>query len=465
MPAEQVVKMDLKVNISESRTDIREIEALEPRVREAVKSLRSGTLDYTGWVKLPAEYDRQELVDILVAAEEIKKKCSLLIVIGIGGSYLGACAAITALQESAMSEAACDLTGCRICDAENEKARGVRVMFAGNNISGTYHKRILRAMENEDVCLCVVSKSGSTTEIKVAFSVFKDALIRKYGEDEAMNRIYAVTDKEKGELRAEADREGYKTFIVPDNIGGRYSVLTPVGLLPIAAAGIDVKAMLDGAASLEADFARFADGEGSGICCEADCCDRSGSLYDYAAVRYLNMEKGTNLEIIEYYEPQLEDFAGWTRQLYGESEGKEGKGLYPASLAFSTDLHSMEQFLQEGSRIFFETVINVTEPDEDVVIPESAGEILAGRTMNEVNRIAHTGVTAAHRKAGIPMVMIDVPALSPYYFGQMIYFFEMTCAITGLLMGVDPFNQPGVENYKAEMRNVLNIGNKYNLQK
>lgn len=415
--------MDIKINISDTGISQCEIDSLRQTATEKVRTLRTGELDYTGWVKLPEKYDRDELEDIIETADEIKSKCSMLIVIGIGGSYLGARAAITALR------------GDETCDT--------RVVFAGNNISGTYHKRILREMENEDVCLCVISKSGSTTEIKVAFSVFKDALIKKYGKEEAMQRIYAVTDAEKGELRAETEREGYKSFVVPDNIGGRYSVLTPVGLLPIAVSGVDVKAMLDGAGTAMQAFAKLA---------EEKEAKMNKELLDYAITRFLLLKSGVSVEIFEYYEPQLEDFAGWVRQLYGESEGKGGNGLFPASLAFSTDLHSMEQFLQDGSRIFFETVVNVDKPDEDIIIPESAGELLAGRSMNDINKMAMVGVAEAHRKANIRMVRIDVPEMTSYFFGQLVYFFEMTCAVTGLMMEINPFDQPGVERYKAEMR-------------
>lgn len=415
--------MDIKVNISDAGISQCEIDGLRQAAAEKVRTLRTGTLDYTGWVKLPETYDRDELEDIIETADEIKRKCSMLIVIGIGGSYLGACAAITALGR--------------------DETCGTRVVFAGNNISGTYHKRILREMENEDVCLCVISKSGSTTEIKVAFSVFKDALIKKYGKEEAMQRIYAVTDAEKGELRAETEREGYKSFVVPDNIGGRYSVLTPVGLLPIAVSGVDVRAMLNGAGAAMQAFAELA---------EEKEAKMNKALLDYAITRFLLLKSGISVEIFEHYEPQLEDFAGWVRQLYGESEGKGGNGLFPTSLAFSTDLHSMEQFLQDGSRIFFETVVNVDKPDEDIIIPESAGELLAGRSMNDINKMAMAGVAEAHRKANIRMVRIDVPEMTPYFFGQLVYFFEMTCAVTGLMMEINPFDQPGVERYKAEMR-------------
>ncbi len=441
--------MDLKINIADLGTAQHDIDALKEEATDKVRILRSGMLDYTGWVRLPDEYDRQELDAIIKAAEEIKGKCSMLVVIGIGGSYLGACAAITAMQERAIKEHTAGTESSAsahgVCE-NSEKPSGVRIVFAGNNISGTYHKRILRDMENEDVCLCVISKSGSTTEIKVAFSIFKAALIKKYGEKEAAERIYAVTDAEKGELRAEADREGYANFIVPKNIGGRYSVLTPVGLLPIAAAGIDIKDMLDGAAAAMNDFAALTD------ISDIESKNINNTLLDYAIGRFIMMRSGTAVEILEYYEPQLEAFAGWVRQLYGESEGKGGMGLFPTSLAFSTDLHSMEQFLQDGSRIFFETVLNVEMPDEDIVVPDDAGELLAGRSMNDINKIAMAGVAAAHKKAGIGMVRIDVPEITPYYFGQLVYFFEMTCAVTGMMMGIDPFDQPGVENYKAEMR-------------
>ena len=432
--------MDLKIDISRTDVDKAALAAEKGRASDAHSVLCSGSQDFTGWATLPFDYDKAEFDAVLAAAEDIKSKCELLVVIGIGGSYLGARAAIEALGSGA---------GCGLGAAGDSAsgAGGVRVMFAGNNISGTYHSEVLRAVQQYETCLCVISKSGTTTEPSIAFAVLKDALVQKYGADEAKSRIYAITDKEKGVLREEADREGYVTFVVPDNIGGRYSVLTPVGLLPIAAAGIDIKKMMEGAAAV-------AGGADGGECAGAAPASLD-AISDYAIARYLLMQSGKAIEVFEYYEPQLQYFAEWLKQLFGESEGKEGRGLFPASLSFSADLHSMGQFLQEGNQIFFETVLNVEQPDSDIIVPASAGELLAGKSMNAVNQAAVNGVMAAHRNAGIPIVKIDIPALTPYYFGQMIYFFEMTCAITGTLMGVDPFNQPGVESYKAEMKKEL----------
>ncbi len=435
--------MNLAIDLSKVRIKEAEIDALAPRAEEACLALCSGNTEFTGWVRLPQEYDHEELATVLAAAEEIKKKCSLLIVIGIGGSYLGARAVIEALQSQTILDGNCP------DKAEN---RGVRILFAGNNISGIYHMEILHALMREETCLCVISKSGMTTEPLIAFTVLKDALIRKYGEKEAKKRIYAITDRQKGVLREEADREGYTVFAVPEDIGGRYSVLTPVGLLPIAAAGIDVKELLAGAKEAGAAFWVS---EEAGHRKEFCGGDEKTAAYRYAAARYLLEKKGKTVEIFEYYEPRLAYFAEWLKQLFGESEGKEGKGLFPASLSFSADLHSMGQFLQEGRQIFFETILYVKKPGCDIIIPESAGIPLAGKSMNQVNEAAMIGVIAAHEKVGIPMIKIEIPELTPYYFGQMIYFFEMTCAVTGGLMGINPFNQPGVESYKAEMQKEL----------
>ena len=409
--------MELKVDVSLTNLSETALDKVRASASAAYDRLWDGKDDFTGWVRLPMDYDKDELEDILQTACRIQDRCELLIVIGIGGSYLGARAAVEALPVYA--------------------GNYPKVRFAGNNISGTYHTALLEEMKDKETCVCVISKSGTTTEPSIAFAIIKDALIKKYGKKEAASRIYAITDAEKGVLRAEAEAEGYKNFIVPDDIGGRYSVLTAVGLLPIAAAGVDVKAMLAGAEAMMASPA----------------WDKGAS--DYACSRFLLMGAGKSIEIFEYYEPQLQYFAEWLKQLFGESEGKEGKGLFPASLSFSADLHSMGQFLQEGSPIFFETVLNIEKPDHDVIVPESAGSLLAGRSMNEVNRAAVGGVIAAHKKAGVPIIKIDIPEMTPYFFGQLVYFFEMTCAITGFMMGVNPFDQPGVESYKAEMRNEL----------
>lgn len=379
--------------------------------------LRSGENDFTGWVLLPEAFDPLELRRIRETAEQIRRSCTDYVIIGIGGSYLGARAAIELLQRP---------------------GDGPRIHYAGCNLSGTYHKELLDYLEDKEVCVTVISKSGTTTEPAAAFALLKEFLSRKYGTAEARNRITAVTDRSRGVLRQEADREGYTTFIVPDDIGGRYSVLTPVGLLPIAVAGIDIDAMLEGAL----DESLMSQGP--------DC-----AAARYAAARNRLFAMGKCIEVFEYYEPRLQYFAEWLKQLFGESEGKEGKGIFPAALQFSADLHSMGQFLQEGTPVFFETVLDVTGPPADVAIPESAGGLLAGRSMNRINRAAVEGVTAAHRAAGVPIVTIRIPALSAGVFGRMVYFFETACALSGFLLGVDPFDQPGVESYKSEMRKAL----------
>jgi glucose-6-phosphate isomerase len=424
----------IHLDLSRSLTGPQAIAAWKDGLAAAKKRLRSGEEPFTGWVSLPFDYCRKELRDILAAAEKIRNQCEVFVVIGIGGSYLGARAAISALGA--------------------EIGAGPEIYFAGQNLSGTYHKELLEKIRGKELCLCVISKSGTTTEPSVAFSILKDELYKKYGREEANRRIYAITDTEKGVLRGEADREGYTSFVVPDDIGGRYSVLTAVGLLPIAVAGIDVAAMLEGAAAAAAairgaDMPRKADA-GS----PAD----TGEFADteaLAAARMTLLNRGKSIEVFEYYEPKLQFFAEWLKQLFGESEGKDGKGIFPAALQFTTDLHSMGQFLQEGNQIFFETVLNVLDPPGDLTVPESAGELLAGRSMNDINRAAVEGVIAAHAAAGIPIVRLDIPELTPHCFGQMVYFFETVCALSGYLNGVNPFDQPGVESYKAEMRKVL----------
>ncbi|GAB1475861.1 glucose-6-phosphate isomerase [Bacillota bacterium] len=409
--------MHLRGDFSDSGISRQEIESKRSSIEEADRRLLSGQEDYTGWVKLPLCYDSKEIEEIEEAASQIRKQCQALVIVGIGGSYLGARAAIEMLKE---------------------KGKGPEIYFAGQNISADYHGDLMEELKDKEICVCVISKSGTTTEPAIAFALLKDMLIRKYGKNEASSRIYAITDKSRGVLREEANREGYKSFVVPDDVGGRYSVLTAVGLLPIAVAGIDIKSMLTGAAEMAKPYPFEED-----------------DAAHYAAVRNLLWSKGKSIEVFESYEPKLFYFAEWLKQLFGESEGKEGKGVFPAALQFSTDLHSMGQFLQDGNRIFFETVLNVENPNCDLIVPEWAGENLAGLSMNKVNKAAVTGVMSAHRKAGIPMIRIDIPALEPYYFGQMVYFFERACALSCYLSGVNPFDQPGVENYKEEMRNAL----------
>jgi glucose-6-phosphate isomerase len=410
-------EIPISIDFSASSLTMQQLNNKQRELSDGQRRLESGEEDYTGWVRLPKVFDRQEVQRIKEAAETIRSKCNAFVVIGIGGSYLGARAAIEML---------------------GQKGAGPVIYYAGQNISGTYHVELMKELEDKDICLCVVSKSGTTTEPGIAFALLKDMLIRKYGKDEARKRIYAVTDRSRGVLREEADREGYESFVVPDDIGGRYSVLTAVGLLPIAVAGIDVDAMLFGAAEMMDPFPFEEDGAAR-----------------YAAARNQLFEKGKVIEVFESYEPRLMYFSEWLKQLFGESEGKQGKGIFPAALQFSTDLHSMGQFLQDGNQIFFETILNVKEPPLDITVPESAGKALGGRSMNQVNHAAVEGVMAAHSKAGIPMIRIDIPAMTPRYFGQMVYFFERACALSGYLSGVDPFDQPGVEAYKSEMRKIL----------
>ncbi|MDR0570423.1 MAG: glucose-6-phosphate isomerase [Clostridiales Family XIII bacterium] len=391
-------------------------EVLE-RLAGVYEGLVSGAEDFTGWATLPERqrHDGGETERVLKAAEKIRGESEALAVIGIGGSYLGARAALEFLGRGG--------------------GEGPEILFAGQNISGTYHAQLLERLKGKDFSLCVVSKSGTTTEPNIAFAVLKDALYKKYGAA-AAGRVYAVTDPSSGALRAEVGREGYESFVIPPNIGGRYSVLTPVGLLPMAAAGVDVGQVLDGARrAMKEDLRRAA--------------------AELAGTRKALMDAGKLVEVLEQYEPSLFFFTEWMKQLYGESEGKDGKGLFPAGLSFSTDLHSMGQFLQEGNQIFFETVLDLKKPEGDLRVPEGADPLLAGMSMNEVNRAALEGVVSAHRGAGIPIIKVDIPDNSPYTFGEMVYFFELACAFTGKLMGVNPFDQPGVEQYKKEMKRVL----------
>ena len=383
----------------------------------AYKSLEPATLDFTGWVNLPKTIDKNVVADIKATAEKIKEQCSLFIVIGVGGSYLGAKAVIDALNGSV--------------DDFPE------VVFAGYNMSAAYLHKVVDRMKNEATCICVISKSGGTTEPLLTYSILKDKMLAKYGVEEAKKRIYVITDAEKGSLRQEVREEGYKSFIVPDNIGGRYSVLSPVGLLPIAVAGHDIDLLLDGTADI------------------ADSEDWNGRLLDYAVSRLALQNQGKKVEIFEYFEANLGYFGEWLKQLFGESEGKDGKGVYPTCLCFSRDLHSMGQFLQQGSQIFYETLIRIKESNYDFVIPECAGKPFARKTLEQINDCSENGVISAHSKAGIPIMTIEIPKLNEFYLGQLIYFFEMSCAISAYCIGVNPFNQPGVENYKSEMRRLV----------
>jgi glucose-6-phosphate isomerase len=387
------------------------------RIAAIHEGLASGKEAFTGWIDLPRRGENAETARLKEAAARIGSQCETLVVIGIGGSYLGARAAL------------------EFCGKHHAAPNAPAILFAGLNISGTYHAELLDSVRDKEICLCVISKSGTTTEPNIAFAVLKDLLTRRYGKAEAAKRIYAITDPASGTLRAETESEGYESFIIPPDIGGRYSVLSPVGLLPMAAAGIDIGAVLNGAR-------RAAD----------DLRDPAAKL---AVTRKALLDGGKTVEIFEHYEPALFFFAEWLKQLCGESEGKNGTGLFPAALSFSTDLHSMGQFLQEGNPIFFETLLHVLDPPRDLIVPAGADPLFAGKSMNEINRAAAEGVIAAHRAADIPIVRVGIPDLSPHSFGQLVYFFELTCAYTGRLMGVDPFDQPGVEQYKREMKHIL----------
>jgi glucose-6-phosphate isomerase len=386
--------------------------------------------DFLGWVDLPVNYDKEEFSRIQKSAEKIKSDSDVLLVVGIGGSYLGARAAIEMLTHSFYN-----IIG-------QTKRKTPQVIFVGNNISSTYVKELFDVLDGKDVSVNVISKSGTTTEPAIAFRIFRKFLEEKYGVDEARKRIYATTDGEKGALRTLANEEGYETFIIPDDVGGRYSVLTAVGLLPIAVSGVDIEAMMKGAADASEEF------NNSEL--------EQNSAYQYAAVRNALYNKGYTIEMLINYEPSLQYFSEWWKQLFGESEGKDNKGIFPASANFSTDLHSMGQYVQEGRRDLFETILNVENVREEVTIEEAESDLdglnyLAGKTMDFVNKKAFQGTMLAHQDGGVPNLILNVPDQSPYTFGYLVYFFEKACAMSGYLLGVNPFDQPGVEAYKKNM--------------
>ncbi|MBZ4646390.1 MAG: glucose-6-phosphate isomerase [Clostridia bacterium] len=386
--------------------------------------------DFLGWVDLPNAYDREEFSRIKAAAEKIKSDSDALVVIGIGGSYLGARAAIEMLGHSFYNF------------LPQSKRKTPAIYYAGNNISSTYLSDLLELLEDKDISVNVISKSGTTTEPAIAFRVFRELLEKKYGKDGARKRIYATTDKARGALKKLADEEGYETFVIPDDVGGRYSVLTAVGLLPIAVSGADIDKIMQGAADACSEYATVSLNE--------------NGCYQYAAIRNILYRKGKTTELIVNYEPALHYFAEWWKQLYGESEGKDKKGIFPAAVDFSTDLHSMGQYIQEGLRNIFETVLNVENARKNIILTEDKENIdglnfLAGKTMDFVNKKAFEGTLLAHTDGEIPNLVLNIPQLDEYYFGNMVYFFEKACGISGYLLGVNPFDQPGVEAYKKNM--------------
>ena len=410
-----------------------ELKQIKPYVELANEVLTSKTgagNDFLGWVDLPETYDKDEFARIKKAAEKIKNDSEVLVVIGIGGSYLGAKAAIEFLSHSFYN------------NLPKDKRKTPEIYFAGTNMSGVYLQHLIDVVGDRDFSVNVISKSGTTTEPAIAFRVFKKMLEEKYGKEEAAKRIYATTDKAKGALKTLATAEGYETFVVPDNVGGRFSVLTAVGLLPIAAAGINIDDLMAGAKDAMNDFAN-------------KNMDENQAL-QYAAVRNILHRKGKDLELMVNYEPRVHYLAEWWKQLFGESEGKDGKGLYPTSADFSADLHSLGQYIQEGKRLFFETVVSIGKPEVEFIIESDKDNLdglnfIAGKTLDYVNKKATDGVILAHVDGNVPNLGINIPEVTPYHLGYTFYFFEKACGVSGYLLGVNPFDQPGVEAYKKNM--------------
>ena len=398
--------------------------------RETLESKSGAGNDFLGWIDLPEDYDKAEFERIQAAAKKIQSDSDVLVVIGIGGSYLGARAAIEFLRH------------CFYNSVDKSVRKTPEIYYAGNNISGTYLAQLIETIGDRDFSVNVISKSGTTTEPAIAFRVMKEILENKYGKEEAAKRIYATTDKAKGALKSLATEEGYETFVVPDDVGGRFSVLTAVGLLPIAASGADITKLMEGAQSMRK------------LCLETPIEKNDAILY--AAVRNLLYRKGKSVEVLANYEPIFHYVGEWWKQLYGESEGKDNKGIFPASVDFSTDLHSMGQWIQEGERSIFETVISVEKVNHKLEVPSDEANLdglnfLAGKRVDEVNKMAELGTQLAHVDGGVPNMRIVLPELSEYNIGGLLYFFEKACGISGYLLGVNPFNQPGVEAYKKNM--------------
>lgn len=410
-----------------------EIKLMEDIAQNAKKHLVNKTgagSEFTGWVDLPINYDKKEFNRILKAADKIKENSEVFIVIGIGGSYLGARAAIEFLRHGFYN------------NISKDERKTPEIYFVGNNISSNYITHLNDVIGDRDFSINMISKSGTTTEPAIAFRVFKKKLIEKYGKEEARNRIFVTTDKEKGALKNLATEENYESFIVPDDIGGRFSVLTAVGLLPIAVSGADILKLMEGAASMR----------------EA-CINNSfedNEALKYAALRNILLRKGKTIEVLANYEPSLQYVSEWWKQLYGESEGKDGKGIYPASVNLTADLHSMGQFIQDGQRTLFETVLNVENSSCKIIIEEEDVDLdglnyLAGKSVDFVNKNAMKGTILAHTDGAVPNILINIPEQNEYYLGQLFYFFEFACGVSGYVLGVNPFDQPGVESYKSNM--------------
>ena len=407
-----------------------EMENMKLITENAAKTLHEGSgagNDFLGWINLPENYDKAEFERIKKAAAKIQSDSEVLVVVGIGGSYLGARAAIEMLTNS-------------FYNLKSDR-KTPQILFAGNTISSTYLADLIEYIKDKDFSVNIISKSGTTTEPAIAFRMLRSLLIEKYGEDGAKARIYSTTDAAKGALKEFSDKEGYETFVIPDDVGVRFSVLTAVGLLPIAAAGIDIDEMMRGAKDAMVEYNKPY---------EENIC------YQYAAIRNILNRKGKSVEIMVNYEPALIYFSEWWKQLYGESEGKDNRGIFPASCSFSTDLHSMGQYIQDGSRILFETVLKVESPNKDIEIPYDEANVdklnfLAGKSLDYVNTKAFQGTLLAHTDGNVPNLVITLPKIDAYTFGNLVYFFEKACGVSGYILGVNPFNQPGVEAYKKNM--------------
>ena len=410
--------------------EIESMKTLAQAAKETLVSKSGAGNDFLGWVDLPVDYDKEEFDRIKVAAKRIQEDSEVLLVIGIGGSYLGARAAIEFLRHSFYN------------NVSKETRKTPEIYYVGNSISSRYIKGLIDVVGDRDFSVNIISKSGTTTEPAIAFRVFKEILEKKYGKEAAAKRIYATTDKARGALKTVADEEGYETFVVPDDVGGRFSVLTAVGLLPIAVSGANIDKLMEGAAAGR-DLALNAPFE-------------ENDAVKYAAVRNILLRKGKSVEVLANYEPSLHYVNEWWKQLYGESEGKDQKGIFPAAVDLTTDLHSMGQFIQDGARIMFETVLNVEESSDQIIINEEAVDLdglnyLAGQDVDFVNKSAMNGTILAHTDGQVPNLRVDIPQQNEYYLGQLFYFFEFACGVSGYLLGVNPFNQPGVESYKSNM--------------
>ena len=429
--------LNLRLNLEHAGIDEKAIMKYKEKVEEIHQELHnraSDEKDFVGWIDLPTKYDKEEFKRIKQATKKIQEESEVLIVVGIGGSYLGARAVIESLTSTFYNM------------LPEEKRKYPQILYVGNNLSPNYINELIEVLGTKDFSVNVISKSGTTTEPAIAFRIFREMLENRYGIDEARSRIYVTTDKERGALKTLANKEGYETFVIPDNIGGRYSVLTAVGLLPIAVAGINIDKLMEGARTAQIKY--------------EDPNLKYNICYQYAITRNILYKLYKNTEILVNYEPKLHSFTEWWKQLFGESEGKNQLGIFPAGVDFTTDLHSMGQYIQEGRRNLFETVLSINKPASDIEIKEEEDNLdglnyLAGKTLDYVNKKAMEGTIDAHVSGDVPNIVIELPNLSEESIGHLIYFFEKSCAMSGMILGVDPFNQPGVEKYKKNMFKLL----------